>query len=94
MLVQALQDSCGPNGTFYRESFYEVDPTTTFVKSGLERGLFRDMNPKPKELPSTLPSTLPPEDTEDSLIETVEVDLDNPVVDETPIVAPPPRRRK
>lgn len=94
MLVQALQDSCGPNGTFYRESFYEVDPTTTFVKSGLERGLFRDMSPKPKTVLTPLPPENTDDSTEDSTVETVEVDLDNPVVDETPIVAPPPRRRK
>ena len=78
-MFRAKQDSCGPNGSFYRDRIYELDENSPFVKSGLERGLFESLQPKKKEVDVNPPS--PPE------IDEIEVNPEEPVED-TPVVAP------
>lgn len=82
-MFRAKQDSCGPNGSFYRDRIYELDENSPFVKSGLERGLFESLQPIRSPFST---STLPPE-TQVPSEEEVEVDPEEPVED-TPVVAP------
>ena len=83
-MFRAKQDSCGPNGSFYRDSIYELDENSPFVKSGLERGLFESLQP----VRSPFSTSLPPETHEEDGEESVEVNPEEPMSDDKPVVAP------
>lgn len=91
-MYQALQESCGPNGCFYRDKFYELDSESPFVQSGLSRGLFRDMTPTFTTPTVTLPSETTDNPLEEEIVVNGNGEIDE-VEDETPIVATKKPRR-